>query len=110
MLTSALRNTDDGPNDGPASSNDWFSKRAETMPKPRGRHPHVRLTVASVRALSKRGLHADGNGLYLAIGPTGTKKWVLRTVVAGKRRDLAGIRGGAELPGSGPFLAGRRQA
>jgi len=58
------------------------------MPKPRGRHPHLRLNVTQVRALTKPGLHADGNGLYLAIGPTGTKKWVLRAVVNGKRRDF----------------------
>jgi integrase len=56
--------------------------------KPRGRHPHHRLSPARVRTETKPGLHADGNGLYLAVAPTGTKKWVLRTVIDGKRRDL----------------------
>jgi integrase len=56
--------------------------------KPRGRHPHLRLDVTRVRTITTPGLHADGNGLYLAVAPTGTKKWVLRTVIAGKRRDI----------------------
>lgn len=33
-------------------------------------------------------MHGDGNGLYLRIGPTGSKSWILRTVVHGRRRDL----------------------
>ena len=56
--------------------------------KPKGQHPTKALTAAKVRALSKPGRYADGNGLYLIVDPTGAKRWVLRTVVRGRRRDL----------------------
>jgi integrase len=32
-------------------------------------------------------MYCDGNGLYLRVGPTGGRSWVLRTMVYGKRRD-----------------------
>ena len=56
--------------------------------KPRGRHPEKSLTTVQVRSLSKPGRYADGNGLYLMVEPSGAKRWVLRTVVRGKRRDM----------------------
>jgi len=56
--------------------------------KPRGRHPERRLTAVRIRAIKTVGRHADGNGLYLAVDPSGAKRWVLRTVVTGKRCDL----------------------
>lgn len=37
---------------------------------------------------AKPGRHADGNGLYLYVKPTGGKSWVLRIQVAGQRRDI----------------------
>lgn len=36
---------------------------------------------------AKLGRHADGKGLYLLVGPSGSKSWVLRVQVEGKRRD-----------------------
>ena len=33
-------------------------------------------------------MHGDGGGLYLRVGPTGAKSWILRTVVHGRRRDF----------------------
>ncbi len=56
--------------------------------KPRGRHPEKNLTAVQVRSLSKPGRYADGNGLYLVVEPSGAKRWVLRTIVRGKRRDM----------------------
>ena len=56
------------------------------MPR-RGRHPRNRLTDLTVRQ-STRGRHADGNGLYLLVRPTGTRSWVQRIVIHGRRRDL----------------------
>src|SRR5882672_4739266 len=56
--------------------------------KPSGRHPYQRLTALAVRNLRARGRHADGNGLYLLVDHAGAKRWVLRTVIAGTRRDL----------------------
>ena len=62
--------------------------------KPRGRHPDKALSAVRVRAISEPGRYADGNGLYLVVDPSGAKRWVLRTVVRGKRRDigLGGLR------------------
>jgi integrase len=53
-----------------------------------GRHPHKKLTARSVAALSESGRYADGGGLYLLVAPSGSKSWVLRTVVHGKRCDI----------------------
>lgn len=56
--------------------------------KPKGSHPDKSLTAVRVRALRKPGRCADGNGLYLIVDPSGAKRWVLRTVVHGRRRDI----------------------
>lgn len=45
------------------------------------------LTVASARN-AKPGRHADGNGLYLLVKPSGSKSWLLRVQVDGRRRDI----------------------
>ena len=34
------------------------------------------------------GRHADGNGLYLFVQPSGTRSWIQRLVVRGRRREL----------------------
>ena len=47
-----------------------------------------KLTVLSAKALSTPGRHGDGEGLYLNIAPSGTKSWVQRIVVDGRRRDI----------------------
>lgn len=60
---------------------------AETKAKPRGRHPHNRLTVPAIKA-AKPGRHADGGGLYLEVDLNGARRWVLRTVVRGRRKDI----------------------
>jgi len=41
------------------------------------------------------GRYADGNGLYLIVEPSGAKRWMLRTIVQGKRRDIG--LGGCKL-------------
>lgn len=43
-----------------------------------------------VSRLTKPGMHAVGGvaGLYLQVLPTGARSWVLRVMVAGKRRDM----------------------
>ena len=58
------------------------------MTKPRGRHPDRRLTAPHVKNAKKPGRYADGNGLYLFVEPSGAKRWILRTVVGGRRRDI----------------------
>ena len=47
----------------------------------------MRLTATTIKTLAP-GRHADGNGLYLYITDKGTRSWVLRIVVHGKRRDF----------------------
>ena len=49
-----------------------------------GRH----LTAARIRALKAPGLYADGHTLYLRVAPGGSKSWIQRLVIRGRRRDL----------------------
>lgn len=46
------------------------------------------FTDKAIRALTKPGRHPDGNGLYLYVAPWGSKSWVQRIVVNGRRRDI----------------------
>ena len=46
------------------------------------------LTAANVRALSKPGRSGDGGGLYLEIAKGGSKSWIQRITIDGRRRDL----------------------
>jgi integrase len=63
------------------------------MDPPR-KHPQKALTSVRVNSLSEPGRYGDGNGLYLVVDPSGAKRWVLRTVIQGVRRDigLGGLR------------------
>ena len=47
-----------------------------------------RLTARLAATVTKPGRHGDGGGLYLVVKPSGTKSWVLRTVVRGRRCDI----------------------
>ena len=47
-----------------------------------------KLTVLSAKALHEPGRHGDGDGLYLHIAPSGSKSWVQRIVIDGRRRDI----------------------
>ena len=60
----------------------------------KGKHPANALTAMGISKMSAPGRYADGNGLYLVIDKSGAKRWVLRTVVQGRRRDmgLGGVR------------------
>ncbi len=51
-----------------------------------GRSIH-RLTAVRANALKRAGYHADGGGLYLRIKDGGSKSWVFRYMIAGRRRD-----------------------
>lgn len=52
------------------------------------KHPEKALSAAKIRTLTKPGRYADGNGLYLFVDRSGAKRWILRTVVHGRRRDI----------------------
>ena len=47
-----------------------------------------RLTALSAKNLTKPGRHGDSDGLYLNIAAAGSKSWVQRIVVDGRRRDI----------------------
>ena len=72
--------------------------------KRRGRHPDKALSAAFVRS-APPGRYADGNGLYLFVQPTGTRSWVQRLVIRGRRRELG--LGAATLV---PLAKAREQA
>ena len=72
--------------------------------KRRGRHPDEALSAAFVRS-APPGRHADGNGLYLFVQPSGTRSWVQRLVIRGRRRELG--LGAATLV---PLAKAREQA
>jgi hypothetical protein len=58
-----------------------------------------RLTALTVKKANAKGRYPDGNCLYLVVGESGAKHWLLRIVVRGKRRDIG--LGSASLVDSG---------
>ena len=53
-----------------------------------GADPEKALIAVQVRQIEAAGRYADGNGLYVIVDPSGARRWVLRTVVKGRRRDI----------------------
>ena len=50
-------------------------------------HFEKQLKAAFVRS-APPGRHTDGGGLYLYVSDSGARRWVLRIMVRGKRRDF----------------------
>ena len=48
----------------------------------------AKLTALKVRALNEPGRYGDGGGLHLVVRPSGSKAWVQRIAINGKRRDM----------------------
>ena len=46
------------------------------------------LSATRIRALREPGRYSDGGGLHLYISKTGSKSWVLRITIDGRRRDI----------------------
>ncbi len=46
-----------------------------------------RLGTVKINALKTPGYYGDGGGLYLRVRPGGSKSWVFRFTVAGRKRD-----------------------
>ncbi|MEW8287617.1 MAG: Arm DNA-binding domain-containing protein [Candidatus Thiodiazotropha endolucinida] len=46
------------------------------------------LSAAFCRNVNKKGMHADGNGLFLRVSPSGSKSWVFRYRWKGKRPEI----------------------
>ena len=47
-----------------------------------------KLTVSSVRALTRPGKYYDQHGLIMRVAPGGSKQWIWRGTVRGRRRDI----------------------
>jgi len=43
-----------------------------------------KLTARKIESLKERGMYGDGEGLYLRVGPSGAKSWILRTRIQGR--------------------------
>ena len=49
---------------------------------------HGRLTALAVKHANLCGRYADGGGLYLQVSPNGSRSWILRYRLGGRRRHL----------------------
>ena len=58
------------------------------MGKKSGPHTAKRLVPVDLGRLKEPGLHPDGKGLYLKVTPTGSKSWVFRFQLEGRRRKM----------------------
>ena len=47
-----------------------------------------KLTTAKAKSLSRPALHGDGGTLYLSVKPSGSKSWIQRVAIDGKRHDI----------------------
>jgi integrase len=47
-----------------------------------------RLSDRAVRSEKAKGLYPDGGGLYLQVGPTGSKSWIFRYKIGGRAKDM----------------------
>ena len=50
-------------------------------------HPRNRFTDRAIRNLPP-GMHADGHGLYVVVDESGARRWILRTMVQGRRPEI----------------------
>lgn len=48
----------------------------------------AKLSDARVRSVAKPGLHGDGGGLYLHVRASGSRSWIQRITIDGRRRDI----------------------
>lgn len=56
-----------------------------------------KLTHSAVTAKAAPGRYGDGDGLFLLVGKTGAKSWIVRIQKGGKRRDI-GLGSAAKVP------------
>src|SRR4028118_1697633 len=53
-----------------------------------GRRPEKALNAAFVRSVREPGKYFDGHGLYLRVEPNGSRFWVQRIAIRGRRCEL----------------------
>jgi len=46
------------------------------------------LTATAVKATKTAGRYGDGDGLYLVVGESGSRSWMVRVQKDGRRRDI----------------------
>ena len=46
------------------------------------------LTAVKAKSITKPGMHGDGGTLFLRVAPGGSKSWVQRLTIDGKRYDI----------------------
>ena len=56
-----------------------------------------RLTHTMIKGLREPGLYGDGGTLYLQVAPRGSRSWIQRVMINGKRRDI-GLGGWPVVP------------
>ena len=56
-----------------------------------------KLTATFVKSVSKPGRYGDGEGLFLLVGRSGGKSWMVRVQKDGRRRDI-GLGSSAKVP------------
>ena len=56
-----------------------------------------KLSAIGVKAANKAGRFGDGDGLYLVVGKSGGKSWIVRVQKHGKRRDI-GLGSASKVP------------
>src|SRR5262250_291870 len=61
---------------------------AERLDGHMGKYPEKALSGAGIRKLTEPGMYADGNCLYLIVEDSGSKHWIVRTTINGKRCDV----------------------
>ncbi len=47
-----------------------------------------KLTRLALKKINHPGRYSDGNNLYLKVEETGSKRWILRLTIKGRRRDM----------------------
>lgn len=47
-----------------------------------------KLSAIKVRAVTRRDLYGDGGGLWLQVSRSGSKSWIFRYDLAGRRREM----------------------
>jgi hypothetical protein len=66
-----------------------------------------RLRAKDIAAL-RSGTHEDGGGLRLIVEPSGTRRWVLRVTIAGKRRNRGTLSYRSIRPAMSPSTFGEQ--
>lgn len=56
-----------------------------------------RLSALAIKAATKPGRYGDGDGLYLVVGVSGAKSWIVRIQKDGRRRDI-GLGSASKVP------------